>query len=61
VRRSSVGSSSACSRAGPSSILGSEVFPIELTGDLERNFSEWGQMMLNVLYECDKINVLYAP
>ncbi len=37
-----------------------EVFPTELTCDeeMERKLSEWRRM--NVLYECDRMNVLYA-
>jgi hypothetical protein len=54
VRRGSVGSASACCKAGPSSILGSapqEVFPTEHTSDedMERGFSEWRRMNVCML------------
>jgi hypothetical protein len=60
VRRGSVGSASACSKAGPSSILGSApqgVSPTEQTSDeeMERGLSEWRR--INVLYECECMNV----
>ncbi len=62
VRRGSVGSASACWKAGTSSILGSAphgstVFPTELTSDeeMERGLGEWRR--INVLYECDWMNV----
>ncbi len=57
VRRGSVGSASACCKAGPSSILGSapqgRFFPTEQTSDeeMERGLSEW--RWINVLYKCD--------
>ncbi len=55
VRRGSVGSASACCKAGPSSILGSAPqrgSPTEQTSDeeMERGLSEWRR--INVLYEC---------
>jgi hypothetical protein len=60
VRRGSVGSASACCKAGPSSILGSvpqEGSPTEQTSDeeIERGLSE--RRRINVLYECDCMNV----
>jgi hypothetical protein len=60
VRRGSVGSASACCKAGPSSILGSAPqggSPTEQTSDeeMERGLSEWRR--INVLYECDCMNV----
>ncbi len=60
MRRSSVGSVSVHWKAGPISILGwhpREVFPAELTSDeeMERNLGEWRRM--NVLYECDGMNI----
>jgi hypothetical protein len=60
VRRGSVGSASACCKAGPSSILGSAPqggSPTEQTSDeeMERGLSEWRR--INVLYECDRMNV----
>ncbi len=62
VRRGSVGSASACCKAGPSSILGSAPqggFPTEQTSDeeMDRGLSEW--RWINVLYECDCMNVCY--
>jgi hypothetical protein len=57
VRRSSVGSASACCKAGPSSILGSAPqggSPTEQTSDEEM---ERGLSRINVLYECDCMNV----
>jgi hypothetical protein len=59
VRRGSVGSASACRKAGPSSILGS-VFPTELTSDeMERGPCEWRRInVLNVIewiFVCDKV------
>jgi hypothetical protein len=49
VRRGSVGSASACCKAGPSSILGSAPqggSPTEQTSDeeMERGLSEWRRM-----------------
>jgi hypothetical protein len=60
VRRGSVGSASACCKAGPSSILGSAPqggSPTEQTSDeeMEIGLSEWRR--INVLYECDCMNV----
>jgi hypothetical protein len=60
VRRGSVGSASACFKAGPSSILGSAPqggSPTEQTSDedMEKGLSEWRR--INVLYECDCMNV----
>ncbi len=60
VRRGSVGSMSACCKAGPSSILGSAPqggSPTEQTSDeeMERGLSECRR--INVLYECDCMNV----
>ncbi len=60
VRRGSVGSAPACCKAGPSSILGSAPqggSPTEQTSDegMERGLSEWRR--INVLYECDRMNV----
>ncbi len=61
VRRGSVSSASACCKAGPSSILGSalqgEGLPTELSSDeeMERGPSEWRR--INVLHECDGMNV----
>ena len=60
VRRGSVGSASACCKAGPSSILGSAPqggSPTEQTSDeeMERGLSKWRR--INVLYECDGMNV----
>ncbi len=54
VRRGSVGSTLACCKAGPSSILGSapQVFPTELTSDeeMERGLGEWRWMYcMNVI------------
>ncbi len=55
MRRGSVGSASACCKAGPSSILSSAPqggSPTEQTSDeeMERGLSEWRR--INVLYEC---------
>ncbi len=60
VRRGSVGSASACCKAGPRSILGSAPqggSPTEQTSDedMERGLSEWQR--INVLNECDCMNV----
>ena len=60
VRRGSVGSVSACCKAGPSLILGSAPqggSPTEQTSDeeMEIGLSEWRR--INVLYECDCMNV----
>jgi hypothetical protein len=60
VRRGTVGSASACWKAGPSSILGSAPqggSPTEQTSDeeMERGLSKWRR--INVLYECDGMNV----
>jgi hypothetical protein len=60
VRRGSVGSTTACCKAGPSSILGSAPqggSPTEQTSneEMERGLSEWRRM--NVLYEWDCMNV----
>ncbi len=60
VRRGSVGSASACCKAGPSSILGSAPqggSHTEQTSDedMERGLSEWRR--INVLNECDCMNV----
>ncbi len=62
MRRRSVDSTSACLKAGSGSVLGSAPqggFPTELISDeeMERNFGEWHGM--NVLYECDGMNVLW--
>jgi hypothetical protein len=62
VRRCSVGSASACWKAGPSSILGSAphwgtVFPTELTSDEEMERGLGKLRRINVLYECDWMNV----
>jgi hypothetical protein len=56
VWRGSVGNTSACCKAGPSSILGSaprKAFPTELSSDeeMERGPGEWRWII--VLYECD--------
>ncbi len=58
--RGTVGSASACWKAGPSSILGSAPqggSPTEQTSDeeMERGLSKWRR--INVLYECDGMNV----
>jgi hypothetical protein len=61
VRRGSVGSASACWKAGPSSILGSApqggFFPTELkyNEEMERGLGEWRWM--NVWYHC--MNVIW--
>ena len=62
VRRGSVGSAPACCKAGPSSILSSAPqggSPTEQTSDeeMEKGLSEWRR--INVLYECDCMNVCY--
>ncbi len=51
VRRGSVGSASACCKAGPSSILGSA----PQGGYGERHLGKWRR--INVLYNCDCMNV----
>jgi hypothetical protein len=61
VRRGSVGSASACCKAGQSSILGSAPqggSPTEQASDekMERGLSEWRR--INVLYECDCMYVI---
>ncbi len=61
VRRGSVGSASACCKAGPSSILGSApqggFFPLSLHSDeeMEKGPGEW--RWISGLYECDRMNV----
>jgi hypothetical protein len=60
VRRGSVGSVSACCKAGPSSISG-RCFPSEQTSDeeMKRGLSKW--RWINVLYEFDRMNECMLP